>query len=259
MLRVLALTLSLWVAVTAQGPRPWLGVGLIEVPAELAERLQLGEAPGAVIAHVAPGSPADRAGLRQGEVIARFNDRPVPGIRELGRMVAEATVGQAIPVEIATSSGRRTVDVTLEAAQPPAAPRGPGSPGAFETPHPPAGVSPPDFDIPRPIIAVRNRALGVMVEPLEGQLAEYFGVAHGLLVREVRAGSAGAEAGLSAGDVIVEAAGRQVRHPEQLRSALARRAADEAELAVVRSGKRLTLKLKLEGGGPFSPRPPQEP
>ena len=254
MFRALVLALSLWGAVTAQAPRPWLGVGLIEVPAELAEQLDLGDAPGAVIAHVAPGGPAERAGLRPGDVIFKFNNQPVPGIRELGAMVAETSDGQLVRIEIASSHGRRTVEVRMDSARPPHAPPAPmPGPAAF------SGVTPPDFDIPRPIIAIRNRALGATLEPLEGQLAEFFGNTFGLLVREVRDGSAAANAGLLAGDVIVAANEQEIRHPDQLRQALSRRSGDQVELSVVRSRSRRTLTLKLDAGSPFSPRFPAQP
>ncbi len=244
MLRTLALLLGFWAVVGAQGPRLWLGVGLVEVTPDRARALGLDEGVGAAIAQVAPRSPADQAGLRKDEVIVRFNDQAVLGVHQLGAMVRESVAGQLIPVVLVSAMGKRTVEVRIEELKPSAPPRLPEPPRL-------SAVEPLDFDLPRPVMVVRNRSLGATLEPIEGQLAEYFGVQSGLLVREVRQSSAAEEAGLRAGDVVVEANQQPVRHPDHLRRALSQRTAENAELRVVRDRKSRTLTLRLESGDPF--------
>lgn len=245
MLRTLALLLGVWAAVGAQSPRLWLGVGLVDVPPDMAQRLELGEGVGAAIAQVAPGSPADRAGLRRDEVIVRFNDQPVSGVHQVGAMVRQSVAGQLIPVVLVSATGKRTVEVRIEELKPMTAPKAPQPPRI-------SVMEPLDFDLPRPVMVVRNRALGATLEPIEGQLAKYFGVESGVLVRDVRQGSAAEQAGLRAGDVVVEANQQEVRHPDHLRRALNQRAAETSEIRILRDRKNRNLTLRLESGGdPF--------
>jgi S1-C subfamily serine protease len=69
---------------------------------------------GVIIAAVEPGGPADRAGLRRGEVILSVAGRPTPSTEELATVLAELKPGQEVPVEVADSGGkRRTVTVRL--------------------------------------------------------------------------------------------------------------------------------------------------
>ena len=243
MVRTFVLLLGLWGAVAAQEPRTWLGVGLTEVTAEASESLGLSETAGAMIAHVVDGSPADRAGLQKGEVILRYNDQPVSGVYEMGRLVRETVAGQLIPVVLASTQGKRTVEVRIEQLHPSTPPRPPEPPQI-------TSVGPLDFDIPRPVMVVRNRSLGATLEPLQGQLAEFFGSTAGVLVREVREGSAAAEAGLQAGDLIVEANQQEIRHPDQLRRALNQRTRDAVELRVLRDRKSRVLNVRVESGNP---------
>ena len=244
MFRTLALLLGFWAVVGAQAPRPWLGVGLVDVPPDMARDLGLNEGSGAAIAQVVPGSPADRAGMRKEEVIVRFNDQPVSSVHQVGALVRQSVAGQLIPVVLVSTTGRRTVEVRIEELKPSSPPRPPEPPRI-------SAVEPLDFDLPRPVMVVRNRSLGATLEPIEGQLADYFGVKSGLLVRDVRQGSAAEQAGLRAGDVVVEANQQEVRHPDHLRRALNQRAGESAELRVVRDRRTRTLTLRLEAGDPF--------
>jgi S1-C subfamily serine protease len=70
--------------------------------------------PGVIIAAVKPGGPADRAGLRKGEVILSIAGRPTPSTEELATALAELKPGQEVPVEVAGANGdKRTVTVRL--------------------------------------------------------------------------------------------------------------------------------------------------
>ena len=241
MFRTFVLLLGLWGVVGAQAPRNWLGVGLVDVPAELAEQLDTPADSGALIAHIVPGSPAQKAGLRKGEVILRYNDQPVTGVQQMGRMVRESVAGQFIPLVLVSTQGKRTVDVRIEEVRPPRPPSPPRI----------SNVEPLDFDIPRPVMVVRSRALGATLEALDGQLAEFFGAKFGVLVRDVREGSAAAQSGLKAGDVVIEAVGQAIRHPDHLRRTLHQRSGDSVELRILRDRMSRVVKVQLESGNPF--------
>ncbi len=92
-----------------------------------------------------------------------------------------------------------------------------------------------------------GQRLGISIESLDDQLAQYFGVKDGTLVRSVTQGSAAEKAGLKAGDVITAVNGRQVYDPSDVTRALDRvESAGEFTLDVMRDRKPLTLKGKLE-------------
>jgi serine protease Do len=93
--------------------RGYLGVGVMPVSPEIAQRLRLDEPRGAVVTEVVEGSPAARAGLKQGDVIVAFENRPVRTPRDLTRTVAATAPGTKVSVEVAGAQGRRTVAATL--------------------------------------------------------------------------------------------------------------------------------------------------
>ena len=129
----------------AAAARPWLGVYTQEVTSDLRDGLDLHD-DGVLVNRVVDGSPAERAGLRKGDLIMRFNSRAVDSPEALSRMVGDAHNGQAIALEILRHGDRQTLSVTLaprpsdddgesmapappdapDAPEPPEAPRAPG-------------------------------------------------------------------------------------------------------------------------------------
>ena len=125
---------------------------------------------------------------------------------------------------------------------PPAAPRAPRP-----APPPPAF----DFDVLNgdgPLTIVTGRGhLGLTTEELSSQLAQYFGVKEGVLVKSVQDGSAGAKAGVKAGDVITSINGSHVYDPSDISRAVNHMdAGAEFSLEVMRDRKTQTLKGKIE-------------
>jgi serine protease Do len=103
-------------------------------------------------------------------------------------------------------------------------------------------------DIPNPLLVWKTPALGIECEPVDEQLAEYFGVKRGVLVRSVEKGSAGERAGLRAGDVLTAVGDRTVATPREVMSCLRaqRRAGKPVTVALTREHKTLTLSLPSE-------------
>jgi serine protease Do len=119
-------------------------------------------------------------------------------------------------------------------------------------PPPPAAPRPPAFDSPGFPMDLIGRArntgrLGIAIEDLDTQLAEYFGVKEGVLVRSVAADSSASKAGLKAGDVITAINSRHVYDSSDITRALDRVESNgEFTVDVTRDRKTLTLKGKLE-------------
>ncbi|WP_374652547.1 DegQ family serine endoprotease [Dongia sp.] len=93
--------------------RGWLGVRIQTVSPELAEGLRLPQAKGALVSSVSAGGPADKAGIRQGDVILEFDGREVGDMKALPRLVADSQFGKSVPVSIWRKGAKTTVTVEL--------------------------------------------------------------------------------------------------------------------------------------------------
>lgn len=208
---------------------------------------------GVIVDTVSPDSPADKAGIKAGDAITEFDGERVRSVRQFTRLVQETNAGRAVPVTLSRGGQRVTVNVTPEQ-------RGDrftrllDMPGFYRepTPVPPRPPSTPravvpDMRIPGMMRLFGNGRLGLTTESLDDQLAEYFGVKEGVLVKSVQADSAAARAGLKAGDVITAFDGRKIYETSDLTRAIERVAeSGEFTVEVMRDKKAHTLKGKIE-------------
>jgi len=91
-----------------------LGVAIQSVDASLAKAVGLDKAKGAMVAEVEPGGPADRAGLKPGDLVVRIDQTEIAHAGELARVVARHAPGSRVKVEYVRERGPHTVDVTLD-------------------------------------------------------------------------------------------------------------------------------------------------
>jgi serine protease Do len=182
--------------------RGWLGVRIQNVDAELAEGLKLQQAKGALVANVTPGSPAEKAGLKQRDVILKFDGKDVDAMRTLPRMVAETPINKKVDVVIIRDGKQMTVQVVLgeltEAAEQASLPEGSGQ------------ATPP------PAKEGKIASLGLSLSEISDALRQKFSLtadAKGVVVTKVEDNSAAAEKGLHEGDVIVEVDQQAVTTP----------------------------------------------
>jgi hypothetical protein len=112
-----------------EGRRAWLGVYTQSITSDLRESLDLDEDEGVVVSGVIDGGPADRAGVRKGDVILSYNSRTIHSSQELSELVADSDVGQTIALRVSRNGQHRTIDVELES-------RRSGDDDAWETPVP---------------------------------------------------------------------------------------------------------------------------
>jgi len=212
-----------------------------------ARRVGLDSAAGVEVANLAPNSPAAEAGLEAGDVIIRFRGEAVQGVEHFVRLVRETPVGRAVDMEVASSSGRRSLTATI----------GERRPSFTRMPAPPEVrmrlSEPVDVDMPRPTMLVSSRSLGVTLESIDGQFAGVFGVKEGVLIREVEQGGSAAAAGLAPGDVITSIGGNPVRRTSDIRMELSRAGGETAKIEVIRNKAR--TQLEIETGRQVSTRP----
>jgi predicted metalloprotease with PDZ domain len=214
----------------------YLGVGVEEIDSARAKELKLKEERGVEIRRVEPDSPAEKAGLKEHDVVLEYNGQPVEGVESFTRMVRETPVGRTAKLLISRDGNTQTVTAVI--GRRPALPGRP--PYAFTMP------PIPPIDIPRPVMTLRAARLGLEIESISGQLADFFGVKEGALVRSVEKDSPAEKAGLKAGDVIVKAAGETIASARDLTQAL-RSGSDRktVPVQVVRNKKEMTLNLEL--------------
>ena len=97
--------------------RGWLGVSIQPLDPDLAESFGLDRVTGALINRVMPGTPAEQAGMRRGDILLTYNGREVRGVRELQLLVASTPIGSEVPVEILRNGTKLTLKVAPAARE----------------------------------------------------------------------------------------------------------------------------------------------
>ena len=182
--------------------RGWLGVRIQSVSDELAEGLRLPTVTGALVANVTQGGPADKAGIRQGDVILEFNGRAIDEMRKLPRVVAETPIDEKVPIVIWRQGERTTLDVVVGELDETAEVAAADQPSQPKTEQGPAAGD----------IALLGLAVTEITDSLRQQYKLEADLA-GVVVTIVADGGAAAERGIQAGDVIVEVDQKAVATP----------------------------------------------
>ncbi|MGI9070202.1 MAG: PDZ domain-containing protein [Bryobacteraceae bacterium] len=229
----------------------YLGVSLADVDADRAKILKLEEPRGVEIIKVEEGSPAEKAGIKPGDVLLSYNGENILGAQQLGRLVRETPERRKVKVQLWRDGRTQTLTVITES-------RGshdfdmdtelrrlyvPGQEETFNRLR--ARLLNMAPEIPNPMLMWSIPALGIECEPVDSQLAEYFGVNRGMLVRSVAKGSPAEKVGLKAGDVLTSIGGRAITNSHDIAGFLRmqRQPGTPTSVVVVREHKQLTLKL----------------
>jgi C-terminal processing protease CtpA/Prc len=242
---------------TLGGGGSQIGVGIRDLPEA---DIKAGKS-GVQIEDVRESSPAARAGFKTGDVVASFDGERVRSARQFARLVQETPAGRAVKSQVIRDG--KSVDLTVTPSAPDRTAddnlkrrfefhtQPPGAPGhrmmVPEIPDLPHQMFDPGDHLEFQIFSRPGR-LGVGVQSLTPELAEYFGVKEGVLVTSVATESAAAKAGIKAGDVITTVDGKTVDDAGELRRLL--RPEDEKDtevtLGVVRDKKAMSMKVTLE-------------
>jgi serine protease Do len=214
----------------------YLGVRLGDIDAERAKNLKLPEEGGVEIKAVREGSPADKAGIQPGDILLTYNGEPLLGAQQLARLVQETPPGRRAKVQYWRAGKKESTVVVVGVGGPPA-------PNVFPG-FPPPNWESPNMDFPSPLLVWRNSAVGIEFERVDSQLAAFFGVKSGVLVRSVQRASPADKAGLKAGDVIFSVAQQTLSSEHDFSSLLRQRGA--VPLSIMRDHKRLGLTINLQ-------------
>ena len=189
-----------------------IGVVIQDLTPDLATAMEISPDVGAVIAQVERGSPAERAGLRAGDVVRSVDGAPVHSSAELRNRIGLVEVDRTVSLDVLRDGRRRQVAVKVGAAP-----------------------APRDTDAGEVIPELAGAAVGELPadHPAYGQV-------EGLLVSRVARGSPAAQVGLRRGDIILGVDGQPVRSLEELREAVQLRHGRVA-LNLLRGGTELVL------------------
>jgi len=245
----------------ASGQRSYLGVNVVDVNADTAKEKKLGRVRGVEVTTVDPESAAAKAGLEKGDVVLEYDGQAVVGVQQFTRLVRETPAGRAVALEVSRNGQTRKLEATI--GERPGAVTVMGSViGTGEGRETPFGVM--SMDVPRVFTTWRSARLGVEAEALESQLAEYFGVDEGVLVRSVSEDSAAEKAGFRAGDVITEVDGDKVTTPRDVSRKIERhtKVGESFVFRIQRNKQPMTLtvsqdQIEPRGNAPWGPFGPQ--
>ena len=227
----------------ATGAVSFLGVAIQEIDSDRAKALKLPEEAGVEVTRIAPDSPAEKAGIKTGDVLTQYNGQRVEGMDQFSRMVRETPAGREVRIGILRNGSAQTLSAKIAAR--------PLITGQL-VPAPTASAVPAfDYrfpDMPQSRMTWRSAILGIDVETLEGQLAEFFGVKEGVLVRMVNKDSPADKAGIRAGDVIVRLDEVKVATPADISAHLRGARGRPVSVSVVRDRKEITVMLAVAAG-----------
>jgi serine protease Do len=194
--------------------RGWLGIVIQDLTSDLAAGFGIASPGGVLISDVMKDSPAEAAGMRPGDVIVEFTGAPIKEVTDLQRRVAAVEPGK--PAALTVIRDRKPTPLTVRIG---------------EQPNEEVQVA----------ALPREERLGLTVEPLTQEAAERYGLTarSGVVVTAVKPGSAGAEAGIRAGDAILEVNRRPVTSVEGFRDLA----------AGMKSGEIVPVYIQRGGGG----------
>jgi len=201
--------------------RGWLGVMIQTITPELKDKLDLKDEKGALVADVTSGGPAEKAGIKRGDVIVTFDGKEVKEMKDLPYIVGSTPVGKEVTVEVIRKGRSELIQTKigeLEEEQ-----------QAQEEPK-------------------EKPKLGLTVQELTPELARGYGLTEtsGLVVVDVEGNSPASGAGIRPGDLIVEVDQVRVGGLEQFnKQILSYRTGDTVLFLVKRRGTTLYLTLKI--------------
>jgi serine protease Do len=246
----------------------WLGVTPSDVSEDKAKELKLSPVRGVYLDEVEKDSPAEKAGLKSGDVIIEFNGQRVEGVVQFRRMVRETPPGHTVALTVWRDGRSQTFDATLVTVNdqfnrqfdlnlnsPSFAFTVPSPAPRLAVPAPATPLNPPEvYSFTQPggredgyFYFGNTPTIGVNTQNLSGQLGSYFGApdGEGVLVQSVVSDSPAENAGVKAGDVIIKLDGNRVRTQGDLQSELREKRDDKTvQLTILRKGSEMTITVE---------------
>jgi C-terminal processing protease CtpA/Prc len=232
----------------------YLGVDVADVDNDKAQALKLKEVRGALITLIDHDAPAGQIGLKVNDVVLAIDGQNIEGAEQLRRVLKEIPPGRKVSLEISRDGNIQTLAVQLadrkevehEAWDKIGV-------GADSQPPPPPGMGILEGAGDAPLSSGFHMSLftstlnvGAMVEPLTSQMAEYFGVPGGLMVKQVSRKSEAAAAGLKAFDVILKVGSDSIATSADWDRSLRSNQGKPVQVTILRDKKQQTITLQVD-------------
>jgi len=195
-----------------------IGVGIAEVTKDVAEPLGLTRAAGALVRNVESGGPAEKAGIEVGDIILKFDNKPIERSTDLPRIVGNTKPGTKVPVSVWRKGAARELSLTVAEMQ------------SEQTARAPAGGKAQ----PGQAAPTQANALGLVVSDLTDERKAQLRIKSGVLVDAVE--GLAARAGLRQGDVILSLNNQDVVNAKQMNDAVAKLDRSKTQIMLVRRG-----------------------
>lgn len=198
---------------TGKITRGWLGVMIQDITPELARSFGLEQTKGVLVSEVMKDSPAEKAGLKRGDVITEFEGKPVENAHELSRVVAATPPNTSVKLTLIRNSKPQTVTVVL-------------------------GTMPQE-ETGQPSVEEES-AWGMTVQDLTPELAQRFGWSEnesGVVVTSVETDSPAGDAGIKTGDLIKEINRKKVQDLKDYNEIMSKNKESESLLLLIKRGE----------------------
>ncbi|TCM67808.1 serine protease Do [Acinetobacter calcoaceticus] len=212
---------------TGKVTRSYLGVMLQDIDRNLAEAYKLPKPEGSLITQIAPGSPAEKAGYKAGDVIMKFNGTPISRTSDLLNFLNRTTPNQKIQLEVLRDDKPRVIEATLTLA-PDDTPAKDGTT---------AGAN----------AAKKGPVLGVAIRGLSDVEKSRLNIKGGVLIQDVARGGLAAQSKILPGDVITQINNKKIANPNDFVDAVSELKKDTvARVGIVREGQPAMIGLRIQ-------------
>ena len=191
--------------------RGWLGVVIQRVTSQLAKSFDLKDERGALVSQVFKDSPAERAGIKQGDIILEFDEKEIKDFGDLSRIAASTRPGKKIKVKVFRAGKTLTLEATVDEMK-------------------------EKTEVAK---APSEEPLGITVQDITPEIARSLGLEEvsGVLVKQITPGSAAAEAGIRKGDVIQEVNRKPIKNVYSFGRAIEETKSQQTILFLIRRGE----------------------
>ncbi|MCL4727171.1 MAG: PDZ domain-containing protein, partial [Candidatus Kuenenia stuttgartiensis] len=194
--------------------RGWLGVAIQDISPDLAKSFEVAIAEGVIISDVQENSPAKEAGLERGDIIIKFNDKPIRDVNHLRNTVAQTEAGKKVKITVLREGNEKTLTVKI-------------------------GEQPSDLFASAPAGTLPEKELGMTVQNITSEIAKNLGLENetGIIVSAVQPGGPAAMVGIREGDIIREVNRKKITTVEEFNSAVQKGDKKKGILLLVKRGE----------------------